>query len=647
MATTEWKVQTIGQNKKIQEIAAAAEKASALVTTNVELASGAIKLAGVLLTGMLSPYILLLRATADAIDDFVVDFRDIGFYVLEVTDVEGGYIIPEDADGHPIKLLISPIGVAANAAIASTGGQAVQFAAWAKEFLGEEDIYLTGAQKAIYEVETGKAVPEDQRDDNAFDNKMGELDGVTGLYKMTPSQVIATIIAAMDEEADLRRPNFSASAEAGAVVVLVGISDLTKNLANLKSIVKAFTTFFGGDEVVGKDGKVKAPGGIASGMGKLGNLVSAALGQVENPDENNVVLEVENVCKVRGTEEDKFKLSSVNIPYMIEGVFELNDMVVGPRVKFGARCQGYVSEIKSTTDGDDINTPDVVENEGVYKSQELVITALTNMDAIGFKSLSAGAKLQKVAYVTKYKTYTDQNTGITKTTGPFNDFEYLPNLPVEKEYKLVSDDGVARTYWSKSHPTVASTKVKRESGNTLLTVLDREDITEEHNAQAGPATVQMTTHNVTVGDIKQQKKPVPKHPNFKAVKLDDLIGDFKTFFSAIDALTDAIRKMADDAEAAIADIIKYLDEKIKELEEIAEALQKILKLFTVGLGDAGVYVLNIPVAIGGNDYIKAELQGATNKPPDTLEFTIAFMMMGGGSAGTEKGFKTLQKLLVP
>jgi len=308
VATTEWKVQTIGQNKKIQEIAAAAEKASSLVTTNVELASGAIKLAGVLLTGMLSPYILLLRATADAIDDFVVDFRDIGFYVLEVTDVEGGYVIPDDADGNPIKLLMSPIAVAANMAIASSAGQTKEFGLWAKEFLGEEDIFLTGAQKAIYEVETGKAVPENQAEDNANDNRLGTLDGVTGLYKMTPSQVIATIIAAMDEKADLRRPNFSASAEAGAVVVLVGVSDLTKNLANLKSIVKAFTTLFGGDEVVGKDGKVKAPGGIAAGMGKLGNLVEAALLQTENPDENNVVLEVENVCKVRGTEEDKFKL---------------------------------------------------------------------------------------------------------------------------------------------------------------------------------------------------------------------------------------------------------------------------------------------------------------------------------------------------
>ena len=651
MAATEWKVQTIGQNKKIQEIAAAAEKASALVTTNVELASTAIKAAGVLLTGLLSPYIILLRATADAIDEFVVDFRDIGFYVLEVTDAEGGYIIPEDADGNPIKLLMSPVAVAANMAIASTAGQTKEFGLWAKEFLGEDDIYLTGAQKAEYLVETGKAVPENQREDNANDNRLGTLDNVTGLYKMTPSQVISTIIAAMDDELDQRRPNFSASAEAGAVIVLVGISDLTKNLANLKSIIDAFNTFFGGDAQKDKDGKEISPGGVASGMAKLGGLVQAALLQVENPDENNVTLKVNNVCKVRGTEEDKIKLMSSNpiTPYMLEGVFEVGDFVVGPRVKFGARCQGYVAEVKSTTDGDDIETEGVVENEGVYSTQELVITGLTNLDAIGWRSLSAGAKLQKVAFVEKYNTYTDQNTGQVKSTGPFNDFEYLPNLPVTKTFTVVSDAGVATANEVTYTATAANTKVVREKGKTLLTVSGTEDITEEHTYawSPGASAGTFTTNVVTVGDILEEKTPQAPHPNFKAVKLDDLIGDFKTFFSAIDALTDAIRKMADDAAKAIEDIIAYLDAKIKELEEIAAALQKILALFTVGLGDAGVYVLNIPVAIGGNDYIKSELQGAANRPPDTLEFTMAFMLMGGGADGTEKGFKTLQKLLVP
>ena len=82
-------------------------------------------------------------------------------------------------------------------AIAVSAGQTKEFGLWAKEFLGEEDIYLTGAQKAEYEIETGKSLPEDQLEDNANDNRLGTLDGVTGLYKMTPSQVIATIVGAM------------------------------------------------------------------------------------------------------------------------------------------------------------------------------------------------------------------------------------------------------------------------------------------------------------------------------------------------------------------------------------------------------------------------------------------------------------------
>ena len=649
MATTEWKAQTLGQNKIIADIAAAAEKASSLITVNVELASSALKLAGVFLTGLLAPQILLLRVTADAIDDFVKDFRDIGFFVLEVTDVEGGYIIPEDADGNPIKLIVYPATVAANMALAVTAGQTKEFGLWAKEFLGEEDIFLTGAQKAEYLVKTGKAVPEDQLEDNANDNRLGTLDGVTGLYKMTPSQVIATIIGAMDDKLDLRRPKFSASAEAGAVIVLVGVSDLTKNLANIKSIVAAFNLFFGGDEQKDKDGKVIAPGGVASGMAKLGGLVNAALLQTENPDENDVKLKVNNVCTVRGTEEDKKKLMYADppTPYITAGEFKVNDFVVGPRVKFGARCQGYVSVAGAPEAmADDLDTD---FDESIYVTQELTVTGLTNLDAIGWRNLSAGAKLQKVAFVKKWNTYTDQNTGAVTSTGPYNDFEYLPNLPVTKTYTVVDESGGVSQNETTYTATAAPTKVQRESGKTLLSAVGSgEDITEEHTFQSHHGTAgTIITKNVVVGDILEEKTPQAPHPNFKAVKLDDLIGDFKTFFAAIDALTDSLRKMADDAAKALDDIIAYLDAKIAELEEIAAALQKILKLFTVGLGDAGVYVLSIPVAIGGNDYIKSELQGAANRPPDSLDFTLAFMMMGGGVGGTEEGFKTLQKLLVP
>ena len=33
-------------------------------------------------------------------------------------------------------------------------------------------------------------------------------------------------------------------------------------------------------------------------MGKLGTIVNAALGQIENPDLNNVTLKVKNVCEL-------------------------------------------------------------------------------------------------------------------------------------------------------------------------------------------------------------------------------------------------------------------------------------------------------------------------------------------------------------
>ena len=438
MATTEWQSITLGQNKTIQDIAEAASKASELLDANVKLAQGTLKAAGIFLTGLLGPYILLLRTTADTIDDFVKDFKNIGFFILEVNP-DGKYVLPEDADGNPIKIIVGAAEVAIRMAAAGAvpvgqcavvksnvhgefltdvelkkpdgssfgdiksceaaggkwnfslggGGLTAEFAGWAKEFLGEEDIYLTGAQKAQYEVPVGKSEPENVRTDNANDNTLCARDETTGLYKMTPSQVIATIIAAMDDEKDLRRPQLSKSAEAGAIVMIVGISDLTKNLPNLKSIIGAFLTFFGGEEKVDKSGKVIAAGGVATGMAKLGNLVGKALLQIEG-DVPAVTLKIKNVCKARGDEDDKIKLDRVEVPYLIEGVFEVNDFVVGPRVKFGARCMGYVSEIISTE-------PD--EEDDTYSTQELKIAGITELDAIGFRSLGSGAKLQKVAFV--------------------------------------------------------------------------------------------------------------------------------------------------------------------------------------------------------------------------------------------------------
>ena len=628
MAENEWKAATIGQNKTIQEIAAAAAKASELLVINTKLASTTLKAAAVFLLGLLDPYVLLLRMVADLIDEYVKDFKDIGFYVLEVTDKEGKYGIPENADGDPITLTWKAPALIAARTAAMAANQGAQFALWAKDTLGEENIELTGPQKAEYEIRVGKAYKDPE--DNQNDNVLGTYNPILNMYTMTPSMVIATMIAAMDDKADLRRPQFSSNAEAGAIVLIIGVSDLTKNLATIKDTIDAFKLFFGGEERKDAQGKIIAPGGIIPAMGKLGTIVNAALLQIENPDLNNVTLKVKNVCGVRGTEDDKPRVNAVGKGANYHQPFRVGDYVAGPRVKFGARCMGYVS--KATLPVLDEDTEDKY-GEHPFASQELTITGLTDFDKIGWENLSSGASLQLVAFKEKYATHIDQNSGEAITRGPFNDFEYISNLSIDEAKE-------------------AKVQVKRESGNTLLTTLAPVDVTEVHSVRSihtpgfGGAS-QFTTLNTTVGDIFESKIVSEQHPNFKAVKLEDFIEDFASFFSAIDALTDSLRKMADDNEAALNDLIAYLDAKIEELEEINTALQKILALFTVGLGDAGMYVLNIPMATGGNDYIKKQLQSATNKPPDTLEFTIGFLMIGGGIGSASTGFKTLQKLLVP
>ena len=75
--TIQWNSYTLGQNKKIAEIAAAAQKAGVLLNANMEFARTSITAAGLLLKAAVSPQIILLNAVADEIDNFMSDFKNI------------------------------------------------------------------------------------------------------------------------------------------------------------------------------------------------------------------------------------------------------------------------------------------------------------------------------------------------------------------------------------------------------------------------------------------------------------------------------------------------------------------------------------------------------------------------------------------
>lgn len=598
MATYEWESVTLGQNPEIQKIVSAATKASQLLNTNIGLAKSGLQLAQSFLLGVLNPKIILLNAIADEIDNFVNDFRGTGFFVLEVTP-NGKALIPTDADGNPIKLLLSAPAIATSYASAAAIGQTAEFLSWTKEKLGIEDYATTGANQSFYSVEVGKAVAKSKRREGADDNALASKDALFGVHKFTPSQVIATTIAAMDDAGDERRPTFSSSAEVGAIMVVVGYSDMTVNTKAIQNALKLFIDFFGGDN-----------GLFTKGFQQINNLLAAILNQLEDPSKNNVTLNVTQVSGVLGTDEDGGLIESANEDQNYKDQFSENDFIVGPRINVGFRALGYVSKVVDTKTVD-----------GIYQEQELIITGATEQDAIAFRNIGAGATIQKAHYVKEEREYIDQNTGVSVKEGSYNSYRFFEEL---------STLGTAPTFESEADQ--AATKVERKGDDPFLTVLQTESVKKVVNGKALRKTI--------VGKIQAPKLPTSVPPDFKSAKLEDLIGQFTTFFSAINTLSDTLRNIAGDSKTALDEIIKFLNDKIRELDELNAALQDILKLFTIGLPDAGIYVLVIPPTVGGNDLIKSALQSAVNRPPDTLDFSVGFLMMGGGPS-----MKVLNSLL--
>ena len=286
MADYEWAQVTLGQNKTIAEIASQASKASALVDANVKFAKVALELGKVLLLAATNPQLLLLVAIADEIANFVKDLKGTGFFVLEVTPT-GNEVLPKDAEGDPISLAFSPIVISANYAAALSSGLVAEFTSWSKEFLGVPQPEL-GFPKAQYSVEQGKSLSDDIADGRVNDDILSRRNGLLGFDSMTPSQIISTMIAAMDDKLDDRRPQFSDSADVAAIIVIIGFADLTKDMKNLKEVIQLFVAFFGGEN-----------GLFTKVLRLIGEAMTEALAAIDDPTIHTSTIRVAEVIGER------------------------------------------------------------------------------------------------------------------------------------------------------------------------------------------------------------------------------------------------------------------------------------------------------------------------------------------------------------
>ena len=456
---------------------------------------------------------------------------------------------------------------------------------------------------------------------------------------MTPSQVIGQMIGAIDDPLDVNRPTFSTNTEVGALVMIFGFSDMSVNVGEFKDIVEKMIAFFGGDE-----------GLFTEGFKKIGNVFEAALGGHEDPTKHDVTVNLVTVSGILGTEDDIETLQTYGVEQNYKDHFKVNDFVVGPRIKFpGRRALGYISKAEED---------DIVADKGVYVNQKVTIRGATEGDYLAWKEFSSGSTIQKAHFYKSRSQWVDQNTSEIKT-GPYrNDYllfdemkdGYVYNDP--QGVKLVKEgknkgtpelDALGKkqpaspnpiTYYANSAITKVERIPKAKDSTEFNAFLSPVGAAENMTMKVGQrldldeGLVDITVTKDVMGTVKAQDSKGAPPPNFKNATLEDLIGDAKVFFDNLKTFANQLRDLAGDTTKAIKDLEKFIDDALKRLQAIADSINKILKIFSTGLPDAGVYTLIIPPdQVMGVEGLKSALSSAGNAPPNTLDYSVGFLMV--------------------
>ena len=645
-----WEQFTIGQNKKIQEMVAAAAKAQELVTANMQIAKTGAAAAKLFLTAVLNPKVMILNTIADEIDKFVNDFLGKGYYILEVVPDEQ-LTVPKDKTGNAVGIALSPAILALNYSAALGVGLGAEFRDFTKNFFGTDDPNKVTESKDIPQ---GQSQSQEIRENDANSDRISLEDSVFGFPKMTPSQVIGQMIGAIDDPLDVNRPTFSTNTEVGALVMIFGFSDMSVNVGEFKDIVEKMIAFFGGDE-----------GLFTEGFKKIGNVFEAALGGHEDPTKHDVTVNLVTVSGILGTEDDIETLQTYGVEQNYKDHFKVNDFVVGPRIKFpGRRALGYISKAEED---------DIVADKGVYVNQKVTIRGATEGDYLAWKEFSSGSTIQKAHFYKSRSQWVDQNTSEIKT-GPYrNDYllfdemkdGYVYNDP--QGVKLVKEgknkgtpelDALGKkqpaspnpiTYYANSAITKVERIPKAKDSTEFNAFLSPVGAAENMTMKVGQrldldeGLVDITVTKDVMGTVKAQDSKGAPAPNFKNATLEDLIGDAKVFFDNLKTFANQLRDLAGDTTKAIKDLEKFIDDALKRLQAIADSINKILQIFSTGLPDSGVYTLIIPPdQVMGVEGLKSALSSAGNAPPNTLDYSVGFLMVAD-----KDSIKLLTDLLAP
>ena len=334
-------------------------------------------------------------------------------------------------------------------------------------------------------------------------------------------------------------------------------------------------------------------GGYANRAYATFTAATTALGLTFTP--NNITL-------VKGK---TYKLI-VEVFHLIGGGVKIDENGISETFKTFGTHERIITPSANTS----LNFKALKKDFNFYQTQTLVINGVTTFDREAFDNSGAGVMIQNVAYVqTEDGVEIDYNSGGLRPIGANISYKHMSQLTEEEAGEV---------------PLVT-----RTPGKYLLSVVGTKSVTEYHGGSS------YRTHNLVAGKIEKPnagKKPFAVPPNFSGYNLGTLLPPMKELFIQIQKFTDGLRSLAAGTLDTINRIYEFLNDIIKELKKFVAIIQKILKLFTDGLPAAGVYSLLIPSTSGGNNAIIKALKSAAGRPPNSLDFSMGLMFVGGAAA---------------
>ena len=621
-----WFSASLASNKTILDLAKAARDASTLLSANLKFVKTGAETAKKLLLLKANAISLVLNAIAGELESLYDDLSNAGFYAISINGQEEFH-----KKNKPLMITVKREFIAkmeSNARTLDTlNGNKKMSRAYAK-WIKEKTKHIGGGEYSSDKLPE-KFQVEIDTDSHVSDYvKLGTLgNGVpsNALKQQTPSQFLGKLMQKFEDDADPNTPTFSSSGQMGAIIMMIGVPDVSM-LSTFNSVISSLGSFVG--DVV--TGSVKV----------LGESVNTIL--------TGPFVEKEYVMTLYG--------------------------VYGYKVHPDGKEETFGQQFKK---GDFIKGEDSTWTMEVIKveSDEIHTNLGTKPSTFKFKTMkdvfvdTTGGVVTPIEDTVLEGTpfdYVVDQTLVIKQTGLGNPAEgfgqMYPGERVRLAYKttrLVQDrdnNGSIFTYdvtdFQFVNPRVLKQDPKPSEGYESETLYP---ITFAYkNVPADP--------------------PVIDPPAWGRYTLVDTFPAYGEFLKNILVFSNFLRSFATGVGEEIDKIIKFIDDIIKVAEDIVKSIQALLAFFDA-LKDAGVYGLIIQDPSGsgllkggtsamvsaisnstgdesfpemdnqGNMIITGE-QGKRVKPPDSLRYTAGFCLVFGGP-GAPEAFETIGAVISP